>query len=223
MFLCEVGMNNTLVGLLHPQADEKMFNFSKCSAPSLFLSVSFPSLWLFVSAGLCLWVFTCWRPEECCWFASSVFTVGFKRMLSITNKRQHLHLQTRMNKLVVWAQHCSINWYNFKSCVTFTGLLALREKSSPSDFFLMCVCVHIASKCAGKTICYQLAITKGMEMCRKPTWWGTSSPLRNLEKCEELDICQLPRLAQPGSTQAHLVNSANYANQKPNDDDDEGV
>lgn len=142
MFLCEVGMNNTLVGLLHPQADEKMFNFSKCSAPSLFLSVSFPSLWLFVSAGLCLWVFTCWRPEECCWFASSVFTVGFKRMLSITNKRQHLHLQTRMNKLVVWAQHCSINWYNFKSCVTFTGLLALREKSSPSDFFFnVCVCV----------------------------------------------------------------------------------
>lgn len=43
MFLCEVGMNNTLGGLLHPQADENMFNFSKCSAPSLFLS-HFPSL-----------------------------------------------------------------------------------------------------------------------------------------------------------------------------------
>lgn len=58
MFLCEVGMNNTLVGLLHPQADEKMFNFSKCSAPSLSLSFIFP-LWLFVGVGVCLWVFTC--------------------------------------------------------------------------------------------------------------------------------------------------------------------
>lgn len=47
MFLCEVGMNNTLVGLLHPQADEKMFNFSKCSTPAPFLSFIFP-LWLFV-------------------------------------------------------------------------------------------------------------------------------------------------------------------------------
>lgn len=37
MFLCEVGMNNTLAGLLHPQADEKMFNFSKCSTRSLSL------------------------------------------------------------------------------------------------------------------------------------------------------------------------------------------
>lgn len=46
MFLCEVGMNNTLVGLLHPQADEKMFNFSKCSTPAPFLSFIFP-LWLF--------------------------------------------------------------------------------------------------------------------------------------------------------------------------------
>lgn len=56
MFLCEVGMNNTLVGLLHPQADEKMFNFSKCSAPALFLSLSFSlSGYLWV----CLWVFTC--------------------------------------------------------------------------------------------------------------------------------------------------------------------
>lgn len=47
MFLCEVGMNNTLVGLLHPQADEKMFNFSKCSTPAPFLSFIFP-LWLYV-------------------------------------------------------------------------------------------------------------------------------------------------------------------------------
>jgi len=52
MFLCEVGMNNTLVGLLHPQADEKMFNFSKCSAPSLFLSLSF-------SFSGYLWAFEC--------------------------------------------------------------------------------------------------------------------------------------------------------------------
>lgn len=58
MFLCEVGMNNTLVGLLHPQADEKMFNFSKCSTPAPFLSLSFSLpgyLWVLSS----LWVFTC--------------------------------------------------------------------------------------------------------------------------------------------------------------------
>lgn len=101
MFLCEVGMNNTLVGLLHPQADEKMFNFSKCSAPAPFLSLSF-SLpgYLWVLACVCEFSLVSWRLEECCWFAFFMFTVGLKCMLSITNKRQHLHLQTRMNELV---------------------------------------------------------------------------------------------------------------------------
>lgn len=131
-------------------------------------------------------------------------------------------------------KHEWINWWYELSIVLLTDItsravsllqdcLPWERNHPPLTFFLcVCVCAHIASKCAGKTFCYQSAITKGMEMCHKPTWWGTSSPLRNLEKCEELDICQLPRLAQPGSTQAHLVNSANYANQKPNDDD-EGV
>lgn len=70
MFLCEVGMNNTLVGLLHPQADEKMFNFSKCSAPAPFLSLSF-SLpgYLWVLACVCEFSLVSWRLEECCWFA----------------------------------------------------------------------------------------------------------------------------------------------------------
>lgn len=49
MFLCEVGMNNTLAGLLHPQADEKMFNFSKCSTRAPFLSCIPPLPCLFVS------------------------------------------------------------------------------------------------------------------------------------------------------------------------------
>lgn len=110
MFLCEVGMNNTLVGLLHPQADEKMFNFSKCSTPAPFLSLSFSPPWLFVSVAVVVFVSCC-----CCSFfslslspplthqdwrsgvdlLSLMFTVGSERALSITNKRQHLHLQTR--------------------------------------------------------------------------------------------------------------------------------
>lgn len=49
MFLCEVGMNNTLAGLLHPQADEKMFNFSKCSTRPLVFSSFPPPPCLFVS------------------------------------------------------------------------------------------------------------------------------------------------------------------------------
>lgn len=86
MFLCEVGMNNTLVGLLHPQADEKMFNFSKCSAPASFsLSFSLPGyLWALL---VCLWVF------------GGVALICFFRVYSQLRvhvqhhkQRQHLHL-----------------------------------------------------------------------------------------------------------------------------------
>lgn len=57
MFLCEVGMNNTLAGLLHPQADEKMFNFSKCSTRVPFLSSIFPLPAYLVAMPGCLCVF----------------------------------------------------------------------------------------------------------------------------------------------------------------------
>lgn len=197
MFLCEVGMNNTLVGLLHPQADEKMFNFSKCSAPSLFLSLSFSlSSYLWVLECVCEFSLVSPSLEECCWFAFFVFTVGLKRMLrSITNKRRHLHLQTRMNKLVKWAQYCSINWYNWKSCVTLQAVCPQKrrkKKTTPLDIF-----AHVTMHWEHKLLHYPSVIRKA---CKWATWWGTSSLSSSMERCREGDICQLLWLAQPDST-----------------------
>lgn len=168
MFLCEVGMNNTLVGLLHPQADEKMFNFSKCSAPALFLPLSFSlSGYLWVLECVCEFSLVSWRPEECCWFAFFVFTVGLKRMLSITNKRQRLHLQTLMNKLVKWAQYCSINWYNCKSCVTLQAVCPQKKGNQPFGHFSF---LHTLCQ-LHRLLHYPSAISENMQMCHKPTWW----------------------------------------------------
>lgn len=136
------------------------------------------SLFHFPLSGY-LWVLECvcefslvsWRLEECCWFAFSVFTVGFKRTLSITNKRQHLHLQTWMNKLVVWAQYCSIDWYDIKICVTLQAA-CLEKEIIPSDFFFLLFGTHCTKMlCKDDLLCYQSAISEGMEMCHKPTWW----------------------------------------------------
>lgn len=204
MFLCEVGMNNTLVGLLHPQADEKMFNFSKCSAPSL-------SLFHFYSGYLwmCLRVFTCeLRTREVLLICFFVFTVGLKHMLSIANKRQWS--ATWMNKLVKGAQYCSVNWYHCKSCVTLQAVCLQKKKSPCGTFF-----VQIATECTVNIRHYHSAISGNMQMCHKPTWWGqiASSTAGRVTHVSCSDWHS--RLDS-----VHLVNSANYANHNRNDDDE---
>ena len=143
MFLCEVGMNNTLVGLLHPQADEKMFNFSKCSTPSLFLPLSFSPLWLFASVVVCLWVFTR-EPESrgvllIC-LLSCLPLARSAHEASQTKRQRFLHLQTLWIKSVKWARHCSISWYNGGSCVT---LQAVRNVSFFAHIALVNISVDI--------------------------------------------------------------------------------
>lgn len=191
MFLCEVGMNNTLVGLLHPQADEKMFNFSKCSAPSLFLSLSFSlSGYLRVLECVCEYSLARWRLGECCLFAFfCVFTVDLKCMLSITNKRQlAVCLQKKKKK---------------------------KKKKSP-----LRTSSHTLHQNARRSLAAALspAISRNMQMWHKPTWWRQVPSSTAWKGARGVTWTPL-WLAQPGLA-AHLVDNANYAKQSPNDDDE---
>lgn len=112
MFLCEVGMNNTLVGLLHPQADEKMFNFSKCSAPApLFSPFHFPLPgYLWVLACVCEFSLASPRLEQRCWFAS--FRVYCRLEVHVKHHKQ--------KAASAFANTRRINWRNELSVVPLT-------------------------------------------------------------------------------------------------------